>query len=116
MAHLPLHLCVCFQDRALPIAVKTGSVYSQLRLCNKLSELLLQMRVCEEAVEFAQTALDLSVSLGMIKHVYSYASKNAVGGSIHFEWAFPNIRRSVWALSPPRTGNIFYARRRVAVR
>ncbi|XP_031441025.1 SH3 domain and tetratricopeptide repeat-containing protein 1 isoform X2 [Clupea harengus] len=56
---------VCFyRDRALPIAVKTGSVCSQLRLCNKLAQLLLQMRVCEEAVEFAQTALDLSVSLG----------------------------------------------------
>ncbi|XP_062372121.1 SH3 domain and tetratricopeptide repeat-containing protein 1 isoform X1 [Sardina pilchardus] len=56
---------VCFyRDRALPIAVKTGSVQSQLRLCNKLAELLLQTRACEEAVEFAQTALDLSVSHG----------------------------------------------------
>ncbi|XP_051579404.1 SH3 domain and tetratricopeptide repeat-containing protein 1-like [Myxocyprinus asiaticus] len=55
---------VCFyRDRALPIAVKTSSVRSQLRLCNKLSELLLQLRQHSEAVEFAQTALDISVSL-----------------------------------------------------
>lgn len=56
---------VCFyRDRALPIAVKTGSVRCQLRLSNKLSELLLQMRMYEEAVEHTQTALDISISLG----------------------------------------------------
>lgn len=55
---------ICFyRDRALPIAVKTSSVGSQLRLCNKLSELLLQLGQSSEAIEFAQTALDISVSL-----------------------------------------------------
>ncbi|XP_039525230.1 SH3 domain and tetratricopeptide repeat-containing protein 1 isoform X2 [Pimephales promelas] len=55
---------ICFyRDRALPIAVKTSSVRSQLRLCNKLSELLLQLGQCSEAIEFTQTALDISVSL-----------------------------------------------------
>ncbi|XP_043099188.1 SH3 domain and tetratricopeptide repeat-containing protein 1 isoform X2 [Puntigrus tetrazona] len=55
---------ICFyRDRALPIAVKTSSVRSQLRLCNKLSELLLQLGQCSEAIEYAQTALDISLSL-----------------------------------------------------
>ncbi|XP_067293026.1 SH3 domain and tetratricopeptide repeat-containing protein 1 isoform X3 [Pseudorasbora parva] len=55
---------ICFyRDRALPIAVKTSSVRSQLRLCNKLSELLLQLGQCSEAIEYTQTALDISVSL-----------------------------------------------------
>ncbi|XP_073691889.1 SH3 domain and tetratricopeptide repeat-containing protein 1 isoform X2 [Garra rufa] len=55
---------ICFyRDRALPIAVKTSSVRSQLRLCNKLSELLLQLGQCSEAIEFTQTALDISISL-----------------------------------------------------
>ncbi|XP_062305354.1 SH3 domain and tetratricopeptide repeat-containing protein 1 [Osmerus eperlanus] len=53
-----------YRDRALPIAVKTGSVASRLRLCNKLVELLLRLQLSGEAVEFAQTALQLSVSLG----------------------------------------------------
>uniref|UniRef100_A0A671NIH5 SH3 domain and tetratricopeptide repeats 1 n=1 Tax=Sinocyclocheilus anshuiensis TaxID=1608454 RepID=A0A671NIH5_9TELE len=52
---------ICFyRDRALPIAVKTSSVRSQLRLCNKLSELLLQLGQCSEAIEYARTALDIS--------------------------------------------------------
>ncbi|XP_058250762.1 SH3 domain and tetratricopeptide repeat-containing protein 1 [Hemibagrus wyckioides] len=55
---------VCFyRDRALPIAVKTSSVRCQLRLCNKLAELLLQLGQHREALEFAQTALEISVSL-----------------------------------------------------
>lgn len=55
---------ICFyRDRALPIAVKTSSVRSQLRLCNKLSELLLQLGQCSEAIEYTQTALDISLSL-----------------------------------------------------
>ncbi|KAK3568015.1 hypothetical protein QTP86_028603, partial [Hemibagrus guttatus] len=55
---------VCFyRDRALPIAVKTSSVRCQLRLCNKLAELLLQLGQHGEALEFAQTALEISVSL-----------------------------------------------------
>uniref|UniRef100_A0A8K9XWB9 SH3 domain-containing protein n=1 Tax=Oncorhynchus mykiss TaxID=8022 RepID=A0A8K9XWB9_ONCMY len=56
---------VCFYgDRALPIAVKTSSTEVRLRLSNKLVELLLQMKLYGEAVEYAQTALDISVKLG----------------------------------------------------
>ncbi|XP_051563111.1 SH3 domain and tetratricopeptide repeat-containing protein 1 isoform X2 [Myxocyprinus asiaticus] len=55
---------ICFyRDRALPIALKTSSVRSQLRLCNKLSELLLQLGQHSEAIEYAQTALDISMNL-----------------------------------------------------
>ncbi|XP_072543726.1 SH3 domain and tetratricopeptide repeat-containing protein 1 [Salminus brasiliensis] len=55
---------VCFyRDRALPIAVKSSSVRSQLRLCNKLAELLLQLGHYREAVEYAQSALDMSINL-----------------------------------------------------
>ncbi|KAF7649446.1 hypothetical protein LDENG_00141200 [Lucifuga dentata] len=56
---------ICFyRDRALPIAVRSSKVSSRLRLCNKLAELLLRLKLYAEAVEFAQTALDISVSLG----------------------------------------------------
>ncbi|KAM6949510.1 SH3 domain and tetratricopeptide repeat-containing protein 1 [Aplochiton taeniatus] len=55
---------VCFyRDRALPIAVKTGNVEARLRLCNKLVELLLSLKLYGEAVEYAQTALDISITL-----------------------------------------------------
>lgn len=57
-------VCVC-QDRALPIAVKTSSIRCQLRLCNKLAELLLQLGQYGDALEYAHTALEMSVSLGM---------------------------------------------------
>lgn len=53
------------QDRALPISGRSSSVGTRLRLCNKLTELMLRLKLYEEAVEFAQTALDISVSLGM---------------------------------------------------
>ncbi|KAI3376687.1 hypothetical protein L3Q82_017118 [Scortum barcoo] len=53
-----------YRDRALPIAVKSSSVHSRLRLCNKLTELMLSLRLYGEAVEFAQTALDISITLG----------------------------------------------------
>ncbi|XP_029616422.1 SH3 domain and tetratricopeptide repeat-containing protein 1 isoform X3 [Salmo trutta] len=56
---------VCFyRDRALPIAVRTSSTEARLRLSNKLVELLLQLKLYGEAVEFAQAALDISVTLG----------------------------------------------------
>ncbi|XP_062850286.1 SH3 domain and tetratricopeptide repeat-containing protein 1 isoform X2 [Trichomycterus rosablanca] len=56
---------ICFyRDRALPIALKMNSLHSQLRLCNKLAELLLQLGQYGEAVEFAQTTLELSINLG----------------------------------------------------
>ncbi|KAM3857627.1 SH3 domain and tetratricopeptide repeat-containing protein 1 [Diretmus argenteus] len=56
---------ICFyRDRALPIAVKCSSVRTRLRLCNKLVELMLSLKRYEETLEFAQTALDLSITLG----------------------------------------------------
>ncbi|XP_075999814.1 SH3 domain and tetratricopeptide repeat-containing protein 1 [Genypterus blacodes] len=55
---------ICFyRDRALPIAVKNGNVRTKMRLCNKLAELLLCLKLYGEAVEFAQTALDISIAL-----------------------------------------------------
>ncbi|XP_067435120.1 SH3 domain and tetratricopeptide repeat-containing protein 1 [Thunnus thynnus] len=53
-----------YRDRALPIAVKSSSVNTRLRLCNKLTELMLSLKLYGEAVEFAQTALDISITLG----------------------------------------------------
>uniref|UniRef100_A0A3Q3G3L1 SH3 domain and tetratricopeptide repeats 1 n=1 Tax=Labrus bergylta TaxID=56723 RepID=A0A3Q3G3L1_9LABR len=53
-----------YRDRALPIAVRSSSVSCRLRLCNKLSELMLSLQMFEEGVEFAQTALDISITLG----------------------------------------------------
>ncbi|KAL0970032.1 hypothetical protein UPYG_G00236190 [Umbra pygmaea] len=56
---------ICFyRDRALPIAVKTSSLQARLRLSNKLVELLMNLKLYGEAVEYAQGALDLSVTLG----------------------------------------------------
>ncbi|XP_034020125.1 SH3 domain and tetratricopeptide repeat-containing protein 1 isoform X2 [Thalassophryne amazonica] len=58
---------VCFyRDRALPIAVKSSSTWARLRLCNKLTELMLRLKLYGEAVEFAQTALHLSITLGSL--------------------------------------------------
>ncbi|KAJ0055765.1 hypothetical protein NL108_011380, partial [Boleophthalmus pectinirostris] len=53
-----------YRDRALPIATKTSSVHIKLRLCNKLTELMLNLKMHGDAVEYAQTALDISISLG----------------------------------------------------
>uniref|UniRef100_A0A3Q3KX91 SH3 domain and tetratricopeptide repeats 1 n=1 Tax=Mastacembelus armatus TaxID=205130 RepID=A0A3Q3KX91_9TELE len=53
-----------YRDRALPITVKTDSVPTRLRLCNKLTEVMLSLKLYREAVEFAQTALDISITLG----------------------------------------------------
>nr|XP_057923851.1 SH3 domain and tetratricopeptide repeat-containing protein 1 [Doryrhamphus excisus]XP_057923852.1 SH3 domain and tetratricopeptide repeat-containing protein 1 [Doryrhamphus excisus]XP_057923853.1 SH3 domain and tetratricopeptide repeat-containing protein 1 [Doryrhamphus excisus]XP_057923854.1 SH3 domain and tetratricopeptide repeat-containing protein 1 [Doryrhamphus excisus]XP_057923855.1 SH3 domain and tetratricopeptide repeat-containing protein 1 [Doryrhamphus excisus]XP_057923856.1 SH3 d len=55
---------VYYRDRALPIAVKYGSLASRLRLCNKLSEVMLSLKLYGEAVEFAHTVLDISITLG----------------------------------------------------
>ena len=52
------------QDRALPLAVSTGSREAELRLCNKLSALLAEMETPQEGLEFAHTALALSLTLG----------------------------------------------------
>ncbi|KAM9335636.1 SH3 domain and tetratricopeptide repeat-containing protein 1 [Symphorus nematophorus] len=53
-----------YRDRALPIAGKSSCVRSRLRLCNKLTELMLSLKLYGDAVEFAQTALDISITLG----------------------------------------------------
>ncbi|KAJ8416461.1 hypothetical protein AAFF_G00357490 [Aldrovandia affinis] len=54
-----------YRDRALPIAVKTGNMRSQLRLSNKLAELLMQLRLYggrrhQELGPQAKRALDRS--------------------------------------------------------
>ncbi|XP_076581787.1 SH3 domain and tetratricopeptide repeat-containing protein 1 [Chaetodon auriga] len=53
-----------YRDRALPLAGKSNSLRSRLRLCNKLTELMLSLKLYGDAMEFAQTALDISVALG----------------------------------------------------
>ncbi|XP_072352064.1 SH3 domain and tetratricopeptide repeat-containing protein 1 isoform X1 [Scyliorhinus torazame] len=53
-----------FRDRALPLAVKVENAKVELRLCNKLTELLLHAKMYVEALEYAQTALTRSVTLG----------------------------------------------------
>ncbi|XP_071334259.1 SH3 domain and tetratricopeptide repeat-containing protein 1 [Trachinotus anak] len=53
-----------YRDRALPIAVKSSSVPTRLRLCNKLTEVMLSLQLYGEAVEFAHTALDISITQG----------------------------------------------------
>lgn len=60
-------MLITMQDRALPIAVKSNSVHSRLRLCNKLTEVMLSLKLCEEAVEFAHVAVDVSLTLGKLK-------------------------------------------------
>lgn len=56
-------LCV-LQDRAMPLAEQSGSLGTRLRLCNKLTELMLHLKMFGEAVEFAHVALDISITLG----------------------------------------------------
>ncbi|XP_036968163.1 SH3 domain and tetratricopeptide repeat-containing protein 1 isoform X2 [Acanthopagrus latus] len=53
-----------YRDHALPIAEKSSCVHTRLRLCNKLTELMHNLKLYEEAVEFALTALDISITLG----------------------------------------------------
>ncbi|KFW10588.1 SH3 domain and tetratricopeptide repeat-containing protein 1, partial [Fulmarus glacialis] len=53
-----------YRDRALPLAVKTGNKTTELRLCNKLVELLVNLKAYEESLEYARASLMLSVSLG----------------------------------------------------
>ncbi|XP_026959607.1 SH3 domain and tetratricopeptide repeat-containing protein 1 isoform X2 [Sagmatias obliquidens] len=53
-----------YRDRALPLAVNTGSQEAELRLCNKLAALLAETEAPQEGLEFAHTALALSVTLG----------------------------------------------------
>ncbi|KAM4781585.1 SH3 domain and tetratricopeptide repeat-containing protein 1 isoform 1-T2 [Cyanocitta cristata] len=53
-----------YRDRALPLAVQTGNETTELRLCNKLVELLMNLKIYEESLEYARVALVLSVNLG----------------------------------------------------
>ncbi|XP_078398215.1 SH3 domain and tetratricopeptide repeat-containing protein 1 isoform X8 [Cetorhinus maximus] len=53
-----------FRDQALPLAIKVENTKVELRLCNKLTGLLLHMKTYAEALEYAQAALTLSVTLG----------------------------------------------------
>lgn len=53
------------QERALPMAIKqSSSVHTTLRLCNKLTVVMFSLNLYKEALEFAQMALDLSISQG----------------------------------------------------
>uniref|UniRef100_A0A8C0BV41 SH3 domain and tetratricopeptide repeats 1 n=1 Tax=Buteo japonicus TaxID=224669 RepID=A0A8C0BV41_9AVES len=53
-----------YRDRALPLAVQTGNKNTELRLCNKLVELLVNLKIYEESLEYARASLMLSVNLG----------------------------------------------------
>ncbi|XP_041343339.1 SH3 domain and tetratricopeptide repeat-containing protein 1 [Pyrgilauda ruficollis] len=53
-----------YRDRALPLAVQMGNKTTELRLCNKLVELLMNLKAYEESLEYARVALVLSVKLG----------------------------------------------------
>ena len=44
--------------------MSTGSREAELRLCNKLSALLAETETPQEGLEFAHTALALSLTLG----------------------------------------------------
>ncbi|KFZ60798.1 SH3 domain and tetratricopeptide repeat-containing protein 1, partial [Podiceps cristatus] len=57
-------VCAVFLLQALPLAVKTGNKNTELRLCNKLVELLVNLKAYEESLEYAKASLMLSVSLG----------------------------------------------------
>ncbi|XP_062430542.1 SH3 domain and tetratricopeptide repeat-containing protein 1 [Rhea pennata] len=53
-----------YRDRALPLAVETGNKNAELRLCNKLVVLLVNLKAYEESLEYARLSLILSVNLG----------------------------------------------------
>ncbi|XP_065490487.1 SH3 domain and tetratricopeptide repeat-containing protein 1 [Caloenas nicobarica] len=53
-----------YRDRALPLAIQTGNRNTELRLCNKLVELLVNLEAYEESLEYARASLMLSVNLG----------------------------------------------------
>ncbi|KFV50988.1 SH3 domain and tetratricopeptide repeat-containing protein 1, partial [Tyto alba] len=53
-----------YRDKALPLAIQTGNKNTELRLCNKLVELLVNLKVYEESLEYARASLMLSVNLG----------------------------------------------------
>ncbi|XP_068132702.1 SH3 domain and tetratricopeptide repeat-containing protein 1-like isoform X1 [Hyperolius riggenbachi] len=53
-----------YRDCALPLAVNIGNEKAELRLCNKLTGLLMSMKGYEESLDHAKTALALSVNTG----------------------------------------------------
>ncbi|KAH0616316.1 hypothetical protein JD844_027345 [Phrynosoma platyrhinos] len=53
-----------YRDKALPLAIKTKNSTAELRLVNKLVELLLHLQAYEECLRYAQASLMLSVHLG----------------------------------------------------
>uniref|UniRef100_A0A665WN91 SH3 domain and tetratricopeptide repeats 1 n=1 Tax=Echeneis naucrates TaxID=173247 RepID=A0A665WN91_ECHNA len=53
-----------YRDQALPIAVKSSNSQTRLRLCNKLTEVMIGLQLYGEAIEFAYTALDISITHG----------------------------------------------------
>ncbi|KGL79841.1 SH3 domain and tetratricopeptide repeat-containing protein 1, partial [Tinamus guttatus] len=53
-----------YRDRAIPLALETGNKNAELRLYNKLSELLMNLKAYEESLEYARLSLMLSVNLG----------------------------------------------------
>ncbi|XP_028330311.1 SH3 domain and tetratricopeptide repeat-containing protein 1 isoform X2 [Gouania willdenowi] len=55
---------IFYRDRALPIAVTNGCARTRLRLCQKVSEVLLGLGLYGEALEFTQTALEISITIG----------------------------------------------------
>ncbi|KAJ7329743.1 hypothetical protein JRQ81_015917 [Phrynocephalus forsythii] len=53
-----------YRDKALPLAVKMRNSHAELRLVNKLAELLFCLMSYEECLEYAQASLMLSINLG----------------------------------------------------
>ncbi|XP_074085949.1 SH3 domain and tetratricopeptide repeat-containing protein 1 isoform X2 [Macrotis lagotis] len=53
-----------YRDRALPLAIRIGNKETELRLCNKLVELLYFLKSDKECLEFAYASLTLSINLG----------------------------------------------------
>lgn len=72
MVHKCLTCSCAFQDRALPLAVEIGNKNTELRLYNKLVELLVNLKVYEESLEYAKASLMLSVNLGKTSFNYSW--------------------------------------------
>lgn len=48
----------------MPLAEQSSGLGTRLRLCNKLTELMLDLKMFGDAVEFAHVALDISITLG----------------------------------------------------
>lgn len=53
-----------YRDRALPLVVKTGNRRAELKLCNKLVELLINLKAYDECLDYAKASLSLSITLG----------------------------------------------------